>query len=80
MKYAFIIALLVFAAFPSQARLCSPCDIDGDGLRSSVHDDYAFQVALGSREGSAKFNPRADFDGDKAVTVSDFGIYLKWCK
>jgi hypothetical protein len=62
------------------AAACSPaCDLNGDGLRATVQDYAVFLGAFGTKQGDAKFVAAADLDGNRSVTVADFGLLNKFC-
>lgn len=46
-----------------------PCDITADEMTD----------AMGTVEGEEGFDKRADFDGDGAVTSTDWSIYRREC-
>jgi len=55
------------------------CDLDRDG-HGSLLGDYAVMFAsFGKTRGEPGFDPRADLDGDGAVTSTDFGLLQKFC-
>ena len=67
------------AAAGSVCPLPARCDIDGDGVPGNSTDYTRFFHALGSSFPESRFNVRADFDGDRAVTSEDFAILWAFC-
>lgn len=59
---------------------CSPaCDLNGDGLRATTQDYAVMLGAFGTKQGDPKYAAAADLDGNRAVTVADWGLLNKFC-
>ena len=57
--------------YVEEVALLGDMDKDGD----VDYDDYAlFRTAYGSCEGDANFNPDADLDADRCVTINDLRV------
>ena len=67
-------SVILFAASAS-AQSCGNTDLNGDGATDAA-DVEIFQSALGSQDGDDNYLAAADFDGNGAVTASDYGVLL----
>ena len=70
----------VFGAMAAQAAdQCAPCDLDGNGSSTTVAD-YAVMIgAFGKSKGQPGYSEKADFDGNGAVTATDWGTFARFC-
>ena len=75
-----VLMLGLLVAGGAQAE-CSKraCDLDRNGRGSRPGDYSVMLAALGTSEGEAGFDKRADLDGDGAVTSTDFKILQLFC-
>jgi hypothetical protein len=75
------VLFVTVAATAGQQAECSKraCDLDRDGHGSLLGDYGVLFAAFGKVKGEAGYDPRADLDGDGAVTATDFSLLQKFC-
>ena len=78
MLYAILLALALTLASPAHAaRPC--CDLDDNGVETTVLDWGAFLRSFGAKQGEADYNVLADFNQDGKVTAADHASMMRFC-